>query len=216
MTTRTDEFKFEVSKRSLGYNLPQRLGRALWGPMFLMALMSFPVAFVLGAVRANEIADGGGATTIEALRHVSTGVMFLGFASVFAAVSFAIAKILGEFRRGGGEVQEAARGEVQTLRMPVTAKVFIAGMGMAMMAILGAVVAHWVIGGSVASGSISLIDSEQAFVWLEAVRRLGVAMYLTAITFGLGTIITVLRFQSRRIRELADARGGKAAAEVTA
>lgn len=207
MTTRTDEFRVEVSRRSLGYNLPQRVGRALWGPMLLMALMAFPVAFILGAVRSNEIATGGAATTIESLRHVTAGFMFLGFASVFAAVSFAIAKILGEFRRGGGEVQEAVGGEVQTLKMPVTAKVFIAGMMMAMMAILGAVISHWVIAGSVSSGTVSLVDSEQAFVWLEGVRRIGVAIYLTAITFGLGTIITVLRFQSRRIRELAAGRG---------
>lgn len=203
MTTRTDEFKVEVSQRSLGYNLPQRLGRGLWGPMLLMSLMAFPVAFILGAVRANEIATGGAATTIEALRHVTAGVMFLGFASVFAAVSFAIAKILGEFRRGGGEVQEAIGAEVQTLKMPATAKVFIAGMMMAMMALLGSVIAHGAIAGSVSSGTYTLVDSEQAFVWLEGLRRLGVAVYLTAITFGLGTIITVLRFQSRRVRELA-------------
>ena len=87
--------------------------------------------------------------------------------------------------------------------MPATAKVFIAGMMMAMMALLGSVIAHGVIAGSVSSGTFTLVDSEQAFVWLEGLRRLGVAVYLTAITFGLGTIITVLRFQSRRVRELA-------------
>lgn len=208
MATRRDEFTVESSQRSPGYNLPQRMGRALWGPMLAMALMAFPVAFILGAVRANEIATGGSATTIEALRQAGAGFMFLGFASVFGAISFAIAKILGEFRRGGGEVQEAAGGEVQTLKMPVTARVFIAGMMMAMMVILGAVIAHWAISGSVASGSFALVDSEQAFVWLEGVRRLGVAVYLVAITFGLGTIITVLRFQSRRVRELAAGRDG--------
>ena len=134
--------------------------------------------------------------------------MFLGFASVFAAISFAIAKILGELRRGGGEVQEAVGGEVQALRMLVTARVFIAGMMLAMMAILGSVIAHLAIAGSVAGGSFALVDSEQAFVWLEGVRRLGVAVYLVAITFGLGTIITVLRFQSRWVRELAAGKDG--------
>ncbi len=40
--------------------------------------------------------------------------------------------------------------------------------------------------------------------WLEGFRRLGVALYLFGITFGLGTIITVLRFQTIRIGELPD------------
>lgn len=213
MATRTDEFKVKVSDHSLGRNLPQKLGRALWGPMFLMALMAFPVAFILGAIRASEIADGGAETTIAALGHTTAGFMFLGFASVFAAISFAIAKILGEFRSGGGDVQETAGREVQTLKMPATAKIFILGMMMAMMTILGAVIAHWVIGASVAGGSVSILDGEQAFLWLEGVRRIGVAMYLTAIAFGLGTIITVLRFQARRIRELPEeATGAQATA----
>ncbi len=39
---------------------------------------------------------------------------------------------------------------------------------------------------------------------LEGFRRLGTAMYLFGIAFGLGTIIQVLRFQSQRIRDLAN------------
>jgi hypothetical protein len=34
------------------------------------------------------------------------------------------------------------------------------------------------------------------------VERLGIGVYLTAIAFGLATIIHVLRFQAKRIREL--------------
>ena len=36
---------------------------------------------------------------------------------------------------------------------------------------------------------------------------MGVALYLTGIAFGLGTIIEVLRFQAIRIREVAVAHG---------
>jgi hypothetical protein len=43
---------------------------------------------------------------------------------------------------------------------------------------------------------------EQWTIVLEGVRRTGVALYLFAITFGLGTIITVLRFQTNRISRL--------------
>ncbi|MGI9597521.1 MAG: hypothetical protein ACR2QK_15255 [Acidimicrobiales bacterium] len=33
------------------------------------------------------------------------GLMFVGFLGIFAAISFAIARILGVFRNGGGEIQ---------------------------------------------------------------------------------------------------------------
>jgi hypothetical protein len=128
--------------------------------------------------------------------------MFIGFASVFGAISFAIARILGEFRNGGGDVQEATGRVVQTLRMPLTAKLFLATMMMAMMTIVGAVVAHFVFAGDIVNTPHSLALSEQRFIVLEGIRRFGVALYLFAIVLGLASIIQVVRFQSARIREL--------------
>ena len=205
MATMTASRDFDIvsSDRSLGQNLPQRLGRVLWAPMFLMALMAFGAGFVVAIIRANEVADAGGADTIESLRHVVAGLMFIGFAAVFAAISFAIARILGEFRKGGGDVQEAVGGSVETLKMPVTAKAFIAIMVMAMMTILVAVILHFVFAANVEATEASLADSEQRFLVLEALRRVGVGMYLFSILLGLGTIIQVLRFQAIRIREVA-------------
>lgn len=201
---RPDDFDVVGSSRSLGRNLPQRIGRVLWLPMLIMAGMTFPVGIVLSAVRAKQIAADGAAETVAGLGQLVAGFMFLGFASVFAAVSFAIARIQGEFRKGGGEVQEAAGVEVVTLRMPLTARLFIVLMAVGMMTILGAVVAHFVLGASLlGSGSISLVTAEQWSIGLEGARRIGVAIYLLAITLGLATIITVLRFQSTRIREIA-------------
>lgn len=205
MTTATTskDFDIEVTKIGLGYNKPQQMGRKLWGPMWVMAMMAFPAALILGIVRSNAISNGEAETTIAALGHTTTGVMFIGFTAVFAAVSFAIARILGEFRKGGGEVQELVSTEVKTLKMPPTAKIFILGMAMAMMALLIASIVHLVIAGQVASGSLGLASAETAAITLEAVRRLGVAVYLVAITFGLATIVRVLRFQAIRLRELA-------------
>jgi hypothetical protein len=196
------EFAVERSKRSLGYNLPQQLGRRLWLPMFLMALMAFPVGVVLGIIRGDEISTGGGAEAIEELRHVSAGFMAIGFAAVFAAISFAIARILGAFRKGGGDVQEAAGTEVHTLKMPHTAKLFIAVMAMAMMALLAAAVLHFVFAADVTGSASSLELSDDRAVVLDGVKRVGIASYLLAITLGLASIITVLRFQARRIRGL--------------
>lgn len=198
------QFNIETSSRSLGYNLPQRLGRLLWLPMLLMALMAFGVGIALGIVRANEISDGGSPDTIATMKHLVSGFMFLGFASAFAAVSFAIARILGQFRKGSGDVQETAGRTVQTLKMPLTAKLFIALMMMAMMTILGAVVLHFVFAADISNTPTSLQDAEQRFIVLEGIRRIGIATYLVAIALGLATIIQVLRFQSIRIRQLPD------------
>lgn len=201
-TTRAD-FDIEVGTRSPGYNLPQRIGSALVLPMLAMALMAFVAALVVGIIRADEVSSGASADTVAALQHLDAGLMFIGFAAVFAAISFAIARILGQFRAGGGELQEASGRSVQTLRMPTTAKAFLMLMAMAMMIILTAVVLHFAFALDVGSSASSLTQAEDRFVVLEAIRRIGVAMYLFAITLGLATIVRVLRFQSVRIRELA-------------
>lgn len=195
-------FNTIASTRSLGRNMPQRIGRVLWAPMLAMALMAFAAGFVLAAIRANEIADAGGADTIAQLEHVSTGFMFLGFAAVFAAISFAIARILGAFRAGGGEVQEATGRTVHTLKMPVTAKAFIVLMAMAMMTLVAAVILHFIFAADIEATAASLEDAEQRAVALSGVRRIAVGVYLFAILLGLATIVQVLRFQSVRIREL--------------
>jgi len=198
-----DEFKVEVTDHALGRNLPQRIGKALWLPMLLMGLMSYPVGVILAIVRATKIADGGSAQTIAALGHFVPAFNFLGFASVFAAITFAIARILGEFRTGGGEIQEAAGRKVKTLRMPLTAKAFIAAMAMGMMVLLAAVVLHLIAGAAIVGGSAyALARAPRWAIWLEGVRRFGVALYLLAFLLGLATIITALRFQAIRIREL--------------
>ena len=200
MAISTATFDTVVSDRSLGRNLPQRIGRTLWLPMFLMAMMAFAVGFVLGIVRADEVAaTSPDPERIAALQHITAGFMFLGFASVFASISFAIARILGEFRSGGGEVQEAAGRGVETLKMPFTAKAFIVIMAMAMMTILVAVVLHWIF----AFDTSDLELADQRFVVLESVRRMGIVAYLFSILLGLATIIQVLRFQAVRLRELA-------------
>lgn len=201
--TKSTDFKVEITDKAPDYNAPQKMGRRLWAPMWIMAIMAFPVAFIIGAVRAGEIANGGSEATISSLLHVQAGIMFIGFAAVLAAISFAIARILGVFRRGGGEVQESAGSEVVTLKMPPTARVMMVGMMMAMVAIIVASIVHFGWAAAVADGSATLGESDAAFIALEAVRRLGVAVYLVSITFGLATIIKVLRFQAIRVRELA-------------
>lgn len=196
-------FRSTVSDRALGPSLPQRIGTTLWLPMLVMALMAFPVGVILSGIRANEVATGGTPDTIAALGHFVTAANFVGFASMFAAISFAIARILGEFRTGGGRIQEASGRKVRTLKTPTTGKAFIGLMAIAMMILVAAIALHVIAGSVIAGGSAAALSrSEQWAIWLEGARRFGIATYLLAIAFGLSTIITVLRFQAVRIREL--------------
>lgn len=197
------DFAYETSGKGLGYNKPQTMGRKLWAPMFVMGLMGFAVGVILSWVRAAEIASSSpDADTIASLGHLVPAFMFIGFIGVLSSISFTIARILGVFRKGGGEIQEATGSKVQTLKMPATTRVFMLSMAMGMMTILVMVVLHFVAAGSASSWSAESV--ERWAVVLEGFRRLGVALYLLGITFGLGTIITVLRFQAARIRQLPD------------
>ncbi len=199
------DFEVVESDTGLDRNIPQKAGRALWLPMFAMALMAFPIGLGLAVWRASLIADESSPDTVAALGQFVPAAMFLGFLAVFSAIAFAIAHILGEFRKGGGEVQELASHDgVQTLRMPVTAKAFIGVMAMGMMVLMAAIVGHVLAGVALADGSTyAEANQEQWSLWLEAGRRLGVALYLFSIVLGLATIVQVLRFQAVRIREVA-------------
>ncbi len=204
MKTRTiDDFRTETTTSAPDRILPQKAGKVLWAPMLAMALVGFAVGIGLAIVRSNMISNGDDPLRIAAYAHYIPAAMFFGFAMVFAAISFAIAKILGEFRVGGGSVQAATNSAVKTLVMPGTAKAFLVGMMMAMMVILTAVVVHVLAGLAIARGGVDPLTAEQWAIWLEAARRFGTIMYLLAIMFGLVTIAKVIQFQSFRIREIA-------------
>jgi len=205
MTTATiNDFTTETTSKAPDRIMPQKAGDKLWRPMFIMALMGFAVGMILAIVRSNLVSAGDDPLQVAALGQYIPAAMFFGFAAVFGAISFAIAKILGEFRVGGGSVQEAVGGDVKTLKMPGTAKAFIVLMAMAMMIILAAVVLHVVAGINIGAGDWTEIQAEQWTIWLEAARRFGTVLYLFAIMLGLVTIAKVIRYQTFRLRQVAD------------
>ena len=66
-----------------------------------------------------------------------------------------------------------------------------------------AAIAHVVIGLAVLSGNAdALASAESSAIQLEAIRRMGVVLYLVSIALGLVAIAEVLRFQAIRLREL--------------
>ncbi len=194
-----------ISDRALGRNLPQKLGTLLWAPMLVMAVMAFPAALALAIYRSSLVAQGAAPATVAALGQLVPAAMFLGFASVFAAISFAIARILGVLRTGGGAVQAATGRKVHTLRMPLTGQLFIFIMAMAMMLLLFAVVAHVVLAAQLLaypSDATTAATARTWAEWLEGVRRFGASTYLLSIALGLATIFRVLGFQAERLRQL--------------
>ncbi len=201
------EPRITISDRALGRNLPQKAGTLLWAPMLAMALMAFPAALALAIYRASLVAQGEQPATVAALAQLVPAAMFLGFASVFAAISFAIARILGVLRTGGGAVQEASGRKVHTPIMPATGKLFIALMAMAMMLLLFAVGAHVVLAANAftatnAQDAAALASVRTWAEWLEGIRRFGASTYLLSIALGLTTIFSILGFQAQPIGQL--------------
>jgi hypothetical protein len=114
---------------------------------------------------------------------------------LLAGISFLLGTILAALREGGGEVQASLGITVKTLRMPVTAKVFVALMALGVMVAMAQFVLYLV----VAAG----VDNPAAwFAWLGPVRELGLGLILAGIVMALVTIGNVLSFQFHRIREI--------------
>jgi hypothetical protein len=201
-TTLATSFELQQSTTQPTLILPQKLGNKLWAPMFAMSLMGFIVGFGIHLAKAAAVSDGAAAAEIAQLAHFGTAAMFFGFVSVFSGVTFAIARILGVFRVGGGAMQLATKHKALSLNMPPTGKAFIGLMAMGMMLIVGGIIGHLMVAGQV-GGSMTVEAAELLAIKLEAARRLGVSFYLLSIGLGLATITEVLRFQSLRIRELA-------------
>ena len=224
-TTNTQVFghtvgRYQETDEPRGTLLPHKLGSVLWAPMTLMGIMLVFAAFGMAIARSQLTVDlsrefsAVDKANLETLGQLVPGFMFLGFAMIFAGISFAIARILGVFREGGGLVQEAVGKGIKTPVMPITAWVFLGGMMMAMMVLIFAFVGHiyaatqahdaWINAtAGIAGNEAALGRAETWGTWLEGLRRVGVGIYLTSITFGLATIIKVIRFQTLRMKELA-------------
>ena len=126
------------SDRPGGRNLAQTVGHYLALPMVAMGLMLVATALVIAITRAVLVVDprdgfnAGDKAAFETLGQLLPGFMFLGFAMILAGISFSIARILGVFRVAGGMIQASAGHGFKTPVMPLTAKIFLVGMMMAM------------------------------------------------------------------------------------
>ncbi len=211
--------RYVETDKPLGRNLAQTAGHYLWGPMAVMGLMLVLAAFGMAVARSQLSVDLSEEfspvrrANFETLGQLIPGFMFLGFAMILAGISFAIARILGVLRVGGGQVQEAVGKGFKTPVMPPTAWIFLGGMMMAMMILLFAFAGHvyaavqahgaWINATGPNTPDAPFLGRAETWgTWLEGLRRFAVGLYLTSIAFGLATIIQVIRFQTLRVREL--------------
>ncbi len=214
----------------------QKMAALVWAPMLIMGLMIVFTSLGLSVVKANFASDyfgvekvireGANANLIDKRQFIESvnvwlpGFQLLGIGFILSAITFSLANILGVFRTGGVQIQQAFGKEAQTLTPPITAKLFPMFMMMGLMilivnliiaGIIGAI-AWDVYGNSVAEinaaapgssllGDQGTVNSYKA--WLEPFKFVGLATILVGISLAVHTILQVIRFQGQRIRELA-------------
>ncbi len=214
----------------------QKMAGMMWAPMLLMGMMIVFASLGLSVVKASfasdyfgvekAIRDGADASLIDKRQFIESvnvwlpGFQLLGIGLILSAITFSLANILGVFRAGGVQIQQAFGKEPQTLTPPLTGTLFPMMMMMGLMilivnliiaGIIGAI-AWDVYGNSVAeinaagagSGLLDDLGTVKTFkTWLEPFKFVGLATILVGISMAVHTILQVIRFQGQRIRELA-------------
>lgn len=186
----------EVSRKALPPLLVHGMSFALWAPMLLMGFMGVAIGLILSFFEAGA-ANSGDTGAFNALRALVPGILFFGEALLLAGISFLLGSILGSIRQGGGEVQESAGVSVKTLKMPMTAKLFVALMVMGMMVGMLQLALYIY---------VATLDNAKTIdvwlTWLGPLREAGLGILLSGIVLALGTIGKVLGFQFSRIQEI--------------
>ncbi len=213
----------------------QKMAGMMWAPMLLMGLMIVFAGLGLSVVKAGFASDSFGAEKgvrevqanfidkrqfIEAVNVWLPGFLLLGIGFILAAITFSLANILGVFRAGGVQVQQAFGKEPQTLTPPITAMLFPMFMMIGLMILIVNVIIAGVVGAiawDVYGEPVSAINAAQPGdtllrdqgtvntfkTWLEPFKFVGLATILVGISMAVHTILQVIRFQGQRIRELA-------------
>lgn len=181
--------------RSVPSPLPiHRMARILWAPMLVMGAMAIGVGLVLGFIQAGNVAADP-----ELARQQGAwvqGLQFMGEGLLLSGIAFLLGAILGGLREGGGEVQQSAGVTVKTLKMPLTAKLFVGLMAMGMMLSIAQFVLYIVAATQDAAGFAVWA------AWLGPTREAALGLILAGIVLALVTIGNVLRFQFHRLREI--------------
>lgn len=172
-----------------------RMARKMWAPMLVMGAMILIIGFIVSLVWAGETPFTEDAAQAQAWAQ---GLQFLGEGMLLSGISFLLGTILAGLREGGGEVQSSLGIPVTTLKMPATAKAFVAFMMMGMMVEVVQFILY-----IVAAGNADDPASFTSYVqWLGPFREMGLGLLLTGIVLALYTIGNVLAFQFERVQSI--------------
>ena len=167
----------------------------MWAPMLAMGAMALYGGFLLSIVASGNVAADPALAVSQ--RAWVQGLQFLGEGLLLSGISFLLATILATLRSGGGAVQESLGLTVHTLRMPITAKLFVILMITGLMIEIVQFVGYVIVAG--------LSDPAQvaaASAWLGPLREAGLGLLLSGIVLALATIARALDFQSTRIVQI--------------
>jgi hypothetical protein len=179
-----------ASPRALDPLPVHRMAQRLWAPMVAMGPMLVAGGFVLAIVQART----GNASDYNTFGAWTQGLQFLGEGLLLAGISFLLGTILASLRTGGGEVQESLGLTVKTLKMPVTAKLFVGLMALGLMAAMVQFVLY------IPAAYVN--DPSAWFAFLGPLREFALGALLSGIVLALYTIGTVLGFQFDRIKQI--------------
>ena len=171
------------------------------------------------AVAGSDIVDDR--TSIESTKAWLPGFKFLGLGLMLGGITFLLATIIGNLRVAGGNIQRALGATPQVLKKPMTGHLFPMLMMMGMMILVftfGASIwlavqanDYWdhsiATELSTAAAGSSLLDDlstiQATAAWLTPLKFVGMALLFSGIALALATIVQVLRFQARRLVEIA-------------
>ncbi len=172
-----------------------KMAKVMWAPMLVMGVMAVLVGLVLSFVQSASVSsDPELAVSLSAWTQ---GTQFLGEGFLLAGISFLLGTILAGLRQGGGEVQQALGVNVRVLKMPGTAKAFVAFMAAGLMVAVIQFVLYIVV-----ATSVETSDVASWFAWLGPVREFGLGLLLLGIVLALVTIGQALSFQFQRITQI--------------
>ncbi len=184
-----------VAERAPDPLLIHRVASLIWLPMLAMAAMALYGGLALSIVASGNVATDPQLDTSQ--RAWVQGLQFLGEGFALSGISFLLARILGTIRTGGGDVQASLGLAVHTLRMPVTAKVFVGLMMAGLMVEIVQFAGYVYVASLTDAGQIAV-----ASTWLGPLREAGLGLLLSGIVFALATIARALDFQSARIVQI--------------
>lgn len=172
-----------------------KMARTMWRPMLVMGAMFLTAGLAISVIWADKTP---GSYNFREAAAYTQGAEFLGEALLLSGIAFLLGTIMAGLREGGGEVQSSLGIPVTTLKMPLTAKAFVALMMMGMMIGMLQFVGY-VIAAGFAKNPASFST------WLNVLgplRELSLGLILAGIVLALVTIGNVLAFQFDRVKSI--------------